>query len=325
MVHSRVAVLVEQNKPLVLAEIELPLLQVGQVLVKVAYSGICGSQIGEITGVRGHDKYLPHLLGHEGSGIVQNVGLGVKKVKPGDRVVLHWVKGSGIDTSGPKLEWNGEGLNAGPITTFSEYTIVPENRVTPINIGLRCAALLGCAVTTGLGIVFNDIKLKPGESIAVFGVGSIGLNVVHGAAMVNAHPIVAIDIHQSKLDHAGLFGATHAAQSWDEGVDVVVDTTAYPGVFEQAYKLAAKKAVVIGVRQEPIVIDALPLNHGKQLIGSHGGGTNPDVDIPRYAKLYRLGKLKLGEQITHEYGLEAINEAIESVRSGEAGKCLIRM
>ena len=317
MVYSRVAILVEQNKPLVLADIELPPLKAGQVFIKVAYSGICGTQLGEISGVRGHDPYLPHLLGHEGSGVVYDVGQGVKKVKEGDRVALHWVKGSGIDAAGPRLEWNGYALNAGPITTFNKYTIVSENRVTPVDINLRCAALLGCSVTTGLGIVFNDVGLKPGQSIAVFGVGGVGLNVIQGAALVNAHPIIAVDLYQSKLDRAKLFGATGK-------VDVAVDTTGHPGVFEQAYRLA-DKVVMAGVRRQPITIDALPLNHGKQIMGSHGGGTNPDVDFLRYARLYKLGKLKLDEQITHEYRLHEINLAIEAMKTGEVGKCLIRM
>jgi len=158
----------------------------------------------------------------------------------------------------------------------------------------------------------------------VFGAGGVGLNVIQGAALVNAHPIIAVDLYQSKLDRALLFGATEAVRQWNGKVDVAVDTTGHPGVFEQAYRLA-DKVVTAGVRRQPITIDALPLNHGRQIMGSHGGGTNPDVDIPRYAQLYKLGKLKLDEQITHEYELHEINQAIAHIRTGEVGKCLIRM
>ena len=128
----KAVVLVEQNAPLVVADVELPILDVGQVLVKMAYSGICGKQIEEINGKRGHDPYIPHLLGHEGAGTVADIGPGVRKVKSGDSVVLHWMKGSGIDSAPPRFNWNGKQVSAGWVTTFSEYTIASENRVTPI-------------------------------------------------------------------------------------------------------------------------------------------------------------------------------------------------
>ena len=169
----KAAILVAQNEPLTVAEVDLPELAVGQILVKVEFSGICGKQLEEIDGKRGEDPYLPHLLGHEGAGVVVEAGPGVRKVKAGDHVVLHWIKGSGIDSIPPRFNWDGVEVSAGCVTTFSEYTVASENRVTPIpsDMELDLAALLGCAVTTGLGIVFNDASLKPGQSMAVFGVG----------------------------------------------------------------------------------------------------------------------------------------------------------
>ena len=129
----KAAILTEQNSPLVVADVEVPTLDVGQVLVDLAYSGICGKQLEEISGKRGPDSYLPHLLGHEGAGVVKNVGPGVRKVKAGDHVVLHWVKGSGIDSAPPRYNWDGTTVSAGWVTTFSQYTIVSENRVTQID------------------------------------------------------------------------------------------------------------------------------------------------------------------------------------------------
>ena len=126
------AILVELNKPLVLEEIEIPKLSFGQVLVKVTNSGICGSQLGEIDGVKGKDDYLPHLLGHEGSGIVEKVGRGVSRVKPGDKVVLHWRPSQGIQSTTANYLWNGKNVNSGWVTTFNEKTIVSENRLTPV-------------------------------------------------------------------------------------------------------------------------------------------------------------------------------------------------
>lgn len=340
----KAAILVEQNRPLVVAEVEIPKLAVGQVLVKVEYSGICGKQLDEITGRQGKDPFLPHLLGHEGAGIVEDVGPGVRKVKKGDHVVLHWIKGSGIDSEPPRFKWNGTTVSAGWVTTFSEYSIASENRVTPIpsDLKLDIATLLGCAVTTGLGIVFNNADLRPGQSMAVFGVGGVGLNVVQGAVLVNAHPIVAIDLYDDKLERAKSFGATHTVDaalrdleaslmelSGGQGFDAAVDTTGNTAMRQTAYSVTSNtgKTILVGVphHQERMTIDSFPLHFGRRIIGSHGGDTRPDVDIPRYIKLYRLGRLKLDEQITHRYHLDDINEAVEVLRKAEAGRCVITM
>jgi len=338
----KAAILVQQNSPLVVSEVDVPPLDVGQVLVRVKYSGICGKQLEEISGKRGDDPYLPHLLGHEGAGVVEDVGPGVRKVKPGDHVVLHWVKRPGIDSAPPRFLWEGSTLSAGWVTTFSQWTIASENRVTPIpaEIGFDVASLLGCAVTTGLGIVFNNAGLRPGQSIVVFGVGGIGLNVIQGAALVNAHPIVAVDLYGHKLDQALDFGATHTvnASSGDlndtldelssgHGFDAAVDTTGRSGTRETAYQATSNTGSTIfaGVphHQETITVDSFPLHFGRRVMGSHGGDTRPDVDIPRYIRLYQLGKLKLEEQISHRFTLDDINEAVEVVRKGEAQRCIV--
>src|SRR6267143_214934 len=149
---TRAAILTELGRPLALAEIRLPeRLEAGQVLVHVHCSGICGSQLGEIDGAKGEDKFLPHLLGHEGSGKVLETGPGVRHVKPGDSVVLHWRKGRGIESATPAYDWDGRKVNAGWVTTFNEYGVVSENRLTAIpgDIDPELAALFGCAVTTG--------------------------------------------------------------------------------------------------------------------------------------------------------------------------------
>jgi len=341
---TKAAILVEQNAPLAVAEVEIPSLTVGQVLVEVHYSGLCGKQMDEVTGKRGADPFLPHLLGHEGAGVVVEVGPGVQKVKPADHVVLHWMKGTGVDSTTPAFRRNGTVVNAGWVTTFSEYTVVSENRLTPIpkDIPSDVACLLGCAATTGLGIVFNDAVLKPGQSIAVFGVGGVGLNVVQAAALVNAYPILAIDLYDRKLEWALSFGATHTVQagrddlepclrrlSGASGFDVTVDTTGNSQVFQAAYNLTSRtgKTILAGVlhHQLPITIDAYPLHFGRQIIGSHGGATQPDIDIPRYIELYRRGKLQLKEQITHRFCLDEINDALEVMRRGEAIRCVIAM
>lgn len=340
----KAAILVKQNAPLAIAELEIPELDIGQVLVKVHYSGVCGKQMEEISGKRGDDPYIPHVLGHEGGGVVERIGPGVRKVKTGDHVVLHWIKGPGIDSTPPRFDWDGTTVSAGWVTTFSEYTIASENRVTVIDddIPLDVAALLGCAVTTGLGIVFNNAGLMPGQSMAVYGVGGVGLNVIQGASMVSGYPILAIDISDAKLAEAKEFGATHTVNAKTDdvasvvkdltagrGMDAVVDTTGNTLVRQQAYEMTGNTGTTVfaGVPSlgEQISIDSFPIHFGRRMVGSHGGETKPDVDIPRYLQLYKVGKLKLQEQISHRFSLDEINDAIATVAKGEARRCLITM
>lgn len=339
----KAAILESLDSPLVIDEVEVPALECGQVLVKVHASGICGAQMGEISGVKGPDKYLPHLLGHEGGGTVVEVGPGVTQVRAGDRVCMHWRKGAGIHSAAPKYRWGDRVVNGGWVNTFNEHAVVSENRLTPIgeDIPFDIAALMGCAVTTALGLINNLAKVKIGESVAVFGAGGVGLNVVQGAAMVSADPVIAIDVHPRKLELARTFGATHTIDSTredvteevrrivgDHGVDVFVENTGNTRLIETAYALTAKqgRVILVGVpkHDEDITIHSLPLHFGKVLTGCEGGGTDPTVDIPRYLELYRRGKLELESLITDRMPFERINEALGRMRAGDvAGRCVL--
>jgi len=342
----KAAVLTGIKAPLELLDITLPpALGVGQVLVKVLVSGICGSQIGEIEGAKGEDKFLPHLLGHEASGAVLEVGPGVKHVKPGDAVVLHWRKGLGIEADTPHYVCGGRKINAGSVTTFSEYAIVSENRVTsiPADSDMQVAALFGCAVTTGFGVIENNAKVRIGESVVVFGAGGIGLNIVQAAALVCAYPIIAVDLHDNKLELAKQMGATHLINGSDlsprqailgivgtAGVDAFIDNTGQPAVIEMGYQITKPqgRVTLVGVPRKgsDIKIYSLPLHFGKGLSGSHGGEAIPHLDIPRYQKLYRAGRIKLQQLITAHYPLAQVNEAIADLKSGKiAGRCLLHM
>ena len=181
-------------------------------LVKVCYSGICGAQINEIDAVKGPDKFLPHLLGHEGSGIVEKIGKGVTTVKKGDHVVLHWRPSSGIQAPTATYQWKGKRVNAGWVTTFNEKAIVSENRLTviPKNFDLRIAALFGCAITSGFGAVNNDANVKIGQSVLIFGIGGMGLSIAYASSLVSAYPIIGIDIHKIKINMGKKFGLTHS-------------------------------------------------------------------------------------------------------------------
>ena len=339
------AILNKQNADLILDDVEAFALDVGQVLVKVEASSICGRQIAEITGRKGEDHYLPHLLGHEGCGVVEDIGLGVTTVKTGDKVVMHWRKGEGIESTFPRYKWGSQIIGGGLITTLSEKSVVAENRITkiPDDIPADVASLLGCATTTGLGLVNNEADLKIGQSIVVIGAGGVGLNVIQGAKLVSANPIIAVDIHKDKLAKALDMGATavidnsttNICEALDnlnlKKIDVVVETVGVPALIEIAYSIASAGGKLILVGQpdfrQSLTIEGFSKNiKGLTVKDSEGGLTHPSVDIPRYVNLYKSGVLKLHELITNTYSLENINEAIGDMKDGKVvGKCIIKM
>jgi S-(hydroxymethyl)glutathione dehydrogenase/alcohol dehydrogenase len=269
---------------------------------------------------------------------VLEVGEGVRTVKPGDRVVLHWRKGAGLESVTPVYESRIGKVNAGWVTTFNEYAIVSENRVTaiPADFDPEVAALFGCAVTTGFGVVTNNARLAIGESIAIFGAGGIGLNIVQGAAVAGGYPVIALDRFDNRLELARSLGATHAinvtkADAAEEikkivghdGVDVAVDNTGNVEVIALASRLtnAHGRTVLVGVppKDSTAAISTLPLHFEKRLVGSHGGECRPDVDIPRYVRLVREGRLKLASIVGSRYPLGDVNLAVEAMRTGSLG------
>jgi S-(hydroxymethyl)glutathione dehydrogenase / alcohol dehydrogenase len=341
---AKAAILAQSRQPLVVDEIELPeALGVGQVLVKMLYSTICGAQLNEIAAAKGPDKFLPHLLGHEASARVLEIGPGVSTVKEGDTVVLHWRPSQGIQCKPPAYKWRGAKLNAGWVTTFNDYAVISENRMTVIDADydLRNAPLLGCAVTTAAGVINNDAKVKIGESVVVFGVGGVGLNVVQFAQLAGAYPIVAIDLVDSKLAMAKARGATYCLNPGNaadldadirklvgqSGPDKVIETTGAKSVIELAYNLthADGTCVLVGVPNEKVTIYTLPIHFNKVLTGSHGGDAVPHVDIPRLIRLHQAGRLSFEGIITDEFPLDKINEALDLVRSGVAGRVVLNI
>lgn len=341
---TKAAILVESNKPLEVDEIEIPKLECGQVLVRIKRSGICGAQLNEIAATKGPDKFLPHLLGHEGGGEVVETGPGVTQVKAGDTVGLHWRKGAGIHAQTAKYQWGGRTVNSGWVTTFTEYSVVSENRVTkiPAETDLEIAALMGCAVTTAFGLINNDAEVKIGQSVVVLGCGGVGLNIIQGAALVSGFPIIGIDIIDKKLEMAKRFGATHVLNSKNVDitkeipklvpggkVDVFIETTGNTRLIETAYKLTHPqgRTILVGVprHDQDITIHSLPLHFGMVLKGCEGGQSNPTVDIPRYLALYTAGKLPLKELITHRFALDDVNKALDLMRTGDAGRVVLEM
>jgi S-(hydroxymethyl)glutathione dehydrogenase / alcohol dehydrogenase len=338
------AILVEQKKPLEIAEINLPeTLDIGQVLVEFAYSGICGSQIGEIDGVKGPDKWLPHLLGHEASGKVLAVGPGVRHVKPADTVVAHWRPSRGIEAVTPKYDWKGKIVNAGWVTTFNRHAVISENRLTPVpsDVDLKAAALYGCAVTTGFGVIDNKVRLKLGETVVVFGAGGIGLNIIQAASLAGARRIVAIDMYDNRLQIAAKCGATQTINSvtedvWtalaslfsDDGPDIFIDNTGNPEVIAKGYSVVnpSGRVILVGVpkKDSNTELYTLPMHFGKSITGTTGGEAYPQHDIPRYMALNGARNIDLNELITEIAPLSDINHLIAGMRTGStAGRCLV--
>ncbi len=346
--QMRAAVLTALDAPLeIVAGIECPAPGVGQVLVKLAYSGVCHSQLMEVRGRRGVDKYLPHLLGHEGTGKVIEIGAGVTKVRPGGLVVLGWIRGSGLDGGGVRYRCGclPGVVNAGAVTTFNEYALVSENRLVPMPEGvpLDLAVLFGCAVPTGAGIVINDLRPKPGSHLAVFGLGGIGMSALMATMLFDCAQVIAVDVSASKLELARSFGASHTIDASKEdpvlairaltqgaSVDYAVEASGRARVIEQAFDAVKRGGGVCLFASHPehgerISIDPYELICGKQIRGSWGGSSDPDRDIPIFAQLYREGRLPLEKLITRRYALGEINEALDDLEHERVGRPLIEI
>ena len=253
----KAAVLEEINGPLTIAEVGLTPLARGQVLVKMLVSGICGSQLQEIAGYKGNAKFVPHLMGHEGVGIVEEIGEGVTTVAPGDKVVMHWRKGAGIESDFPKYIFKGREIASGKVTTFSEYSIASENRVTtvPPDAPNELCALLGCSLSTALGAVSAEAHVKAGESMLIVGAGGLGSNLIRAAKLAGAYPIISIDIHEHKRSWVRMLGADlyintvteDLREALEQGaqlkdVDVIIDTSGAKSAIEMTLPLLSGKA-----------------------------------------------------------------------------------
>ncbi|WP_430396143.1 zinc-binding dehydrogenase [Ferrovibrio sp.] len=339
------AVLVQTGQPLeIIDNIAIPELKQGQILVRVHYAGLCHSQVMETRGARGEDRYLPHMLGHEGTGTVLALGQGVSKVQVGQRVVLGWIKGQGIEAGGTVyLAADGRKINAGGVTTFSDYTIVSENRVVPLPEGSPddLGVLYGCALPTGAGIVFNELMPTAQSSIAVLGLGGIGLSALLAARDFAPRLLVAVDIEDAKLELARRFGATHVvnaaredpvaavkALTGGQGVDYAIEAGGLAHTIEQGFAVIRRGGGRLVFASHPkagdmIRLDPFELISGKSIAGSWGGGSRPDADVPRLGRLYAEGKLPLRHMLSHTYSLAEINRALEDLEARRIVRALI--
>ena len=340
------AVLEKLGMPLkIVAEIELPELNRGQVLVEIAYSGVCHSQVMEADGNRGEDKFLPHFLGHEATGIVRKTGADVNKIKNGDRVVLGWIKGDGIEAGGVKYRSPLGNINAGGVTTFSQFSIVSENRIVklPSEIPMDEGVLFGCAIPTGAGIVLNQVKPREGSALAIWGLGGIGLSALMATQAFNCRMVIAIDVEDHKLALAKEFGAHHTINAANEnveqkvkdfvgpaGLDYCVEAAGLVETIERAFGLVKRNGGLCIFASHPsagkkIQIDPFELICGKKIEGSWGGASHPDRDMKVFEKLYKEWKLPLKRLLTKSYSLDQINDALDDIRQRKVNRPLIRI
>ena len=207
----KAAILIKTKQDLAIEEITCNKLLKGQVLVRIIQTGICRSQIFEIDGQRGPDKWLPHLLGHEAIGLVEDIGQEVSKIKIGDQVILSWIKSNGIEAEPAKYNWKNKIVNGGRITTFSEYSIISENRCVKLEgkLSQGIGASLGCAIATGYGITLTLNDIKKAKNIGIVGLGGIGMSVLLGIIQETEANSIAIDINQERLEEAKKLGATY--------------------------------------------------------------------------------------------------------------------
>ena len=341
---TEAALLVRTGTPLVLAEIDIPPLKPGQVLVEIAYSGVCGSQVMEWRGDKGEDKWVPHCLGHEGSGTVLETGAAVTKVRAGDKVVLSWIKGNGIEAGGAVYDWDGRKVNAGGVTTFQRQAVVSENRLTlvPGDLPMDVAVLLGCAAPTGMGAVYNVLKVRAGDAVAVFGTGGVGLHALMAAALAGAMPVIGIDPNPTRRALAKIYGASHVIDPSEgdvlaevrkivpQGVDLAVESSGVPAVMAQALNATRQqggRAVVIGNASygASLSLDPAVFNQGKSLLGTWGGDSVPDRDFGRFARLLGSQRFPVRDLLSKPYPLAGAEQALQDLAAGKVGRPLIDM
>ena len=316
----------------------------GQVLVKILYSGICRSQLMEIAGLRGEDKWLPHLLGHEGSGVVLEVGKDVKKVKKNDEVILTWIKGEGIEAPGALYDFNGKTINSGPVTTFSNFSVVSENRLIkkPSNLNFDAAVLFGCALQTGAGMVFNELNTSKFSSMVIMGLGGIGISALLAAKSKNIKTIIAIDVEQNKLEQAFDLGAHYTFnyktenlrekiyKITGEGADFCIESAGSVETIEKAFSFINPNHGELLFASHPptgekIKIDPHELISGKKIKGTWGGGSIPDRDIPLICNKFNDANINLGSFLKNKYFLDDINLALKELEIGKVLRPIIKM
>ncbi|MBD1573624.1 S-(hydroxymethyl)glutathione dehydrogenase/class III alcohol dehydrogenase [Vibrio sp. S17_S38] len=368
VIKSRAAVAWKAGEPLKMETVDVMPPQAGEVRVKIIATGVCHTDAFTLSG-DDPEGVFPAILGHEGGGIVESIGEGVTSVKVGDHVIPLYTAECGVCkfcTSGKTnlcsavRETQGKGLmpdgttrfsiNGQPIfhymgtSTFSEYTVLPEISLAKVNpdADLKEVCLLGCGVTTGMGAVTNTANVQPGDTVAIFGLGGIGLSAVIGSAMAKAGRIIAIDINESKFELAKQLGATDCVnpndfdkpiqevivEMTDGGVEYSFECVGNVHLMRSALECCHKgwgESIIIGVAGAGQEISTRPfqLVTGRVWKGSAFGGVKGRSELPTYVERYMKGEFKLNDFITHTMGLEDINKAFELMHEGKSIRTVI--
>ena len=365
---SRAAVAWEAGKPLVIEEIEVAGPKEGEVLVRLVATGVCHTDAYTLSGAD-PEGLFPAVLGHEGAGVVEEVGAGVTSLQPGDHVIplytpecgqcsfclsgktnlcqaIRSTQGQGLMPDGSsRFSCNGKTvLHYMGTSTFSEYTVLPEIAVAKVNkkAPLDKVCLLGCGITTGIGAVLNTAKVEAGASVAVFGLGGIGLSVIQGAVLANAGRIIAIDLNADKFEMAKMLGATDVINpaEYDAAIqDVIVDLTdggvdysfeciGNVNVMRSALECCHKgwgESIIIGVAGagQEIATRPFQLVTGRVWRGTAFGGVKGRSQLPGYVDQYMKGEIKVNEMITHTMSLDKINDAFDLMHAGKSIRSVI--
>nr|WP_297460728.1 S-(hydroxymethyl)glutathione dehydrogenase/class III alcohol dehydrogenase [uncultured Halomonas sp.] len=360
---SRAAIAWEAGKPLEIAEIDVEGPKAGEVLVRIVATGVCHTDAYTLSG-KDPEGLFPSILGHEGAGVVEEVGAGVTSVQPGDHVIplytaecgkckfclsgktnlcssVRATQGKGVMPDGTsRFSLDGQMIHHYMGTsTFSEYTVLPEVSLAKVSreAPLDKICLLGCGVTTGIGAVLNTAKVEPGSTVAIFGLGGIGLAAIQGAQMAGAGRIIAIDINPDKFELARAFGATDFVNPKDHsdpiqqvivdmtdgGVDYSFECIGNVNVMRSALECCHKgwgESIIIGVAGagEEITTRPFQLVTGRVWKGSAFGGVKGRSELPGYVDRYMNGELKIDEFVTHDLPFDRINEAFDLLHAGKS-------
>ncbi len=355
----RAAVLPAIGSPLEITDIDLPDPGPGQIRVRLAAAGVCHSDLSLSNGTM--RVPVPAVLGHEGAGTVVAVGEGVTHVSPGDGVVLNWAPSCGschacvlgevwlcanaLNGAADVYARTVEGTDLHPglnVAAFAEETLVSASCVLPVPDGvpLTDAALLGCAVLTGYGAVHHSARVRQGETVAVFGVGGVGLAALQSARIAGASRIVAVDVSPEKEELARAAGATDyvvasentareiRALTKKQGVDVAVECVGRATTIRTAWDSTRRggRTTVVGIggKDQQVTFNALEIFHwGRTLSGCVYGNSDPAKDLPVLAEHVRAGRLDLGAMVTERIGLEGIPAAFENMLAGKGGRALV--
>ena len=338
----RAAVLREVGS-LSIEELEIPQLRRGQVLVEVIMSGLCRSQLMEVRGWRGYDRWIPHMLGHEGIGVVREIGPGVSKVAPGSEVVLTWIKGDGLDAEPIVFQSNQGSVNAGPVTTLSEFTVVSENRLfrKPAQMSDIGCVLLGCALPTGAGMAINSTAGLANPLVVVLGLGGIGMSALLTLKAMGIRNLIAADSNAKKVEWArdqgvpaSFAGSLEAIRSnifevFPNGADVVIESAGSVETIQAAFSLLSPSGQLVFASHPPagdlISIDPYALIEGRRIRGTWGGDFNPHRDSGTLIELLNRSNIELESMSSSPRPLHEVNTLLNLLEDGVSMRPIVSM